>query len=439
MQDTNPLLKRENTHRLKAIPFPLFKTEHFLPAIKESLEEAKAEIEAIKNNPEPPTFENTILALDLAGEQLNYVSRIYFNLQSAESGPELKALAQQISPLLSQFSSSISTDPKIFERVQAVYKAEVESKPKPAIPEDLKDKEALKAAERYRLIERNYKNFIRGGALLSDEDKKRYTEISMELSKLSPQFSDHVLQAINKFELHVTDPKDVEGMPATALAQAAHMAKLKGKDGGWLFTLQPASFVPLLTYCRNRELREKVHRANGSKAFNDEFDNQDIIKQTLKLRKEKAALLGFDTHADYVIAERMAESKENVQEFLEKIHEVAMPAALKEVKQVQDFARELDGLDELMPWDFGYYSNKLKEKLYDYDPEELRPWFKVENVLEGLFIVAEHIYGIKVKQVDDVPTYHPDVTTWEVHDRDGSYLGLMYMDLFPRDTKRGGA
>ncbi|HHZ15279.1 MAG TPA: M3 family metallopeptidase [Candidatus Cloacimonetes bacterium] len=439
MQDTNPLLKRENTHRLKAIPFHLFKTEHFLPAIKASLEEAKAEVEAIRNNPEPPTFENTILALDMSGELLGHVSRIYFNLHSAESGPELKALAQEISPLLSQFSSSISTDPKIFERVQAVYKAEVEGKPKPAIPEDLKDKEALKAAERYRLIERNYKSFIRGGALLDDEDKKRYTEISMELSKLSPQFSNHVLQAINKFELHVTDPKDVEGMPATALAHAAHTAKLKGKEGGWLFTLQPASFVPLLTYCRNRELREKIHRANGSKAFNDEFDNQDIIKQTLKLRKEKAALLGFDTHADYVISERMAESKENVQEFLDRIHKIAMPAALKEVEQVQDFARELDGLDELMPWDFGYYSNKLKEKLYDFDPEELRPWFKVENVLEGLFIVAEHIYGIKVKQVDDVPTYHPDVTTWEVHDRDGSYLGLMYMDLFPRDTKRGGA
>lgn len=439
MQNTNPLLEQKNTHRLKAIPFPLFKTEHFLPAIKESLAAAKAKIEDIRNNAEAATFENTVLALDMASEQLNHVSRIYFNLHSAESGPELKALAQEISPLLSEFSSSISTDPVIFERIKAVYEAEVEGKDKPVFPTDFKDREALKAAERYRLIERNYKSFIRGGALLSDDDKKRYTEISMQLSKLSPQFSEHVLKAINSFELHITEAKDVEGMPKGVLASAAHMAKVKGKEGGWLFTLQPSSFVPLLTYCRNRDIREKVHRANGSKAFNDEYDNQDIIKETLKLRKQKAALLGFDTHADFVISDRMAESKENVKEFLDQIHHIAMPAALKEVQAVQDFAKELDGLDQLMPWDFAYYSNKLKEKLFEYDPEELRPWFKVEKVLEGLFIVAEKIYGIKVKQVDDVPTYHPDVSTWEVHDKDDTYLGLMYMDLFPRDTKRGGA
>ena len=197
--------------------------------------------------------------------------------------------------------------------------------------------------------------------------------------------------------------------------------------------------VPLVTYCRNRSLREKMHRAYGSRAFRDEFDNQEIILQTLKLRKERAALLGYETHADYVISDRMAESRQNVKDFLDKIYQVAMPAAKKELEEVAAFAKELDGLQELMPWDFGYYSNKLKEKLYAYDPEELRPWFKVENVLSGLFVVAERIYGIKVKQVDDVPVYHPDVTTWEVHDRDGSYLGLMYMDLFPRDTKRGGA
>ncbi len=439
MENTNPLLNKHNSHRLKAIPFPLFKTEHFLPAIQVSLDLAKAEIEAVKTNPEAPTFENTILALELAGEQLHYISGIYFNLLSAESDDEMKALAQEISPLLSQFNTSISTDPVIFERVKAVYEAEVEGKDKPVLPKDFKDREALKGAERFRLIERNYKSFIRGGALLSDDDKKRYTEISMQLSKLSPQFSDHVLKAINSFELHITDAKDVEGMPQGVLAQAAHMAKVKGKEGGWVFTLQPSSFVPLLTYCRNRQIREDVHRANGSKAFKDEYDNQDIIKETLKLRKERSALLGFETHADFVISDRMAESKENVKEFLDKIHQIAMPAALKEVEAVRQFAKETDGLEELMPWDFGYYSNKLKEKLYDYDPEELRPWFKVENVLEGLFIIAQKIYGIKVKQVDDVPTYHPEVSTWEVHDKDDRYLGLMYLDLFPRDTKRGGA
>jgi len=436
---TNPLLRENRDHRLKAIPFHEFKTEHFMPAIEAALEEAKAEIEAIKNNPAPPTFENTIQALELDGEKLKYVAGIYFNLHSAESDADFKALAQQISPLLAQFNAGISTDPAIFARVRAVYDQEVAGKAKPALPSDMSDKAALRQAERYRLIERSYEGFIRGGALLGDEDKKRFTEISMELSKLSPQFSDHVLSAMNAFELHITDPSDVEGMPEGVLASAAHTAKQKGKDAGWVFTLQPSSMVPLVTYCRNRSLREKIHRAYGSRAFKDQFDNQQIILQTLKLRKERARLLGFETHADYVISDRMAETHQNVKDFLDKIYQVAMPAAKKELEEVTAFAKELDGLSELMPWDFAYYSNKLKEKLFDYDPEELRPWFKVENVLKGLFVVAERIYGIKVKQVQDVPVYHPDVTTWEVHDADDSYLGLMYMDLFPRDTKRGGA
>lgn len=435
----NPLLRKFNDHRLKAIPFPDLKTEHFLPAIEAALEEAKAEIEAIKSDPHAATFENSILALELAGEQLKHVAGIYFNLHSAESDADFKALAQQISPMLAQFNAGISTDPAIFARVKAVYEQEVAGQPKPLLPRDLSDKDALQKAERYRLIERSYTSFIRGGALLNDVDKKRFTEISMELSKLSPQFSDHVLAAMNAFELHITDPADVEGMPEGVLASAAHTARQKGKDGGWLFTLQPSSMVPLVTYCRNRSLREKMHRAYGSRAFKDQFDNQEIILQTLKLRKERSALLGYDTHADYVISDRMAESRQNVKDFLDKIYQVALPAAKKELEEVAAFAREMDDLQELMPWDFGYYSNKLKEKLYAYDPEELRPWFKVENVLSGLFVVAERIYGIKVKQVNDVPVYHSDVTTWEVHDRDGSYLGLMYMDLFPRDTKRGGA
>ncbi len=436
---SNPLLWDKNEHRLKAIPFPEFKTEHFLPAIEAALEEAKAEIEAIKRDPAPPTFENSILALELAGERLNHVAGIYFNLHSAHSDTDFKALAQQISPLLAQYSVSISTDPDIFARVKAVYEAEVAGQPKPSLPKDFKDKDALKKAERYRLIDRSYTGFIRGGALLSDEQKKRFTEISMELSKLSPQFSDNVLAAMNAFELHITDPADVEGMPEGVLASAAHTAKQKGKSEGWVFTLQPSSMVPLVTYCRNRSLREKINRAYGSRAFRDQFDNQEIILKTLRLKKERAALLGYETHADYVISDRMAASHQNVTGFLDKIYKVAYPAAQQEVAEVAALAKELDGLDELMSWDFGYYSNKLKEKLFAYDPEELRPWFKVENVLEGLFVVAERIYGIKVKQVTDVPVYHPDVTTWEVHDADGNYLGLMYMDLFPRDTKRGGA
>lgn len=435
----NPLLKRNDSHRLKAIPFPEIKTEHYLPAIQEAIRIAKEEIEALKNNPAEPNFENTVLALELSGEQLDYVSSIYYNLLSAESDAAFKALAQQISPLLAEFGSSISTDPVIFERVKKVWEQEVEGKPRPELPKDYSDKDYLRQAERYRLIERAYKGFIRGGALLDEEGKKKLTAIAMESSQLHPKFSDNVLNATNAWELHITDPADVEGMPAGVLAGAAHLAKVKGKDGGWLFNLQPSSMVPLLTYCRNRELRRQSQAAYASRAFNDNFDNQANIKRILELREERAHLLGYATHADYVLEERMAESVATATGFLEKIYAVAYPAAKKEVQEVMDFARETDGITDFQPWDMSYYSNKLKEQRYAYDPEELRPWLKMENVLEGLFKVANHIYGIKVKQVHDVPTWHKDVSTWEVYDGSDSFLGLMYMDLFPRDTKRGGA
>ncbi|MBW6514323.1 MAG: M3 family metallopeptidase [Candidatus Syntrophosphaera sp.] len=435
----NPLLRQQNDHRLQAIPFPEIKTEHFLPAVEEALKLAREEIETLKSNPAEPDFENTILALELNGEVLDYVTTIYYNLLSAESDAEYKALAQQISPLLAEFSSSISTDPAIFERVKKVYEQEVAGQAKPALPQDLDDKEALKKAERYRLVERVYKGFIRGGAMLSPEDKAKLTQINMEASKLSPKFSDNVLGATNAWELHITDPKDLEGMPKSALAGAAHLAKVKGKDGGWLFNLQPSSMIPLLTYCKNRELRRQIQTAYASRAFKDDFDNQANIKRILELREQRAHLLGYKSHADFVLEDRMAESFQTASAFLEKIYAVAYPASLKEYQEVADFARETDGITDFQPWDMSYYSNKLKEQRYAYDPEELRPWFKVENVLEGLFSVAKHIYGIEVKQVFDVPVYHPDVTTWEVYDKAGSFLGLMYMDLFPRETKRGGA
>lgn len=439
MKHDNPLLNMKSEHRLNAIPFPLFKTEHFLPAIEEAIKDAKAEIEALKNNPEAPTFENTILELELNGELLGYTANIYFNLLGAESGPEHKALAQQISPMLAEFGSAIATDPQIFARVKAVYDAEVAGKPKPVIPADMNDKEAIKAAERYRLIERSYTGFIRGGAMLNEADKKRLTEISMEASAISPKFSDNVLNATNKWELHITDPKQVEGIPENSLNAAAFLAKKKGKEGGWLFNLQPSSLTPVVTYCKDREIRRQIQTAYSSRAFKDEFDNQELILKTIKLREERAKLLGYQNHADYVLSDRMADSYDTAKAFLEKIYEVAYPVALKEVDEVREFAKQLDGLEELMPWDMGYYSNKLKEQRYAYDPEELRPWFKVENVVEGLFVVAKKIYGISVKQVYDIPVYHPDVTTWEVWDKDDTYLGLMYMDLFPRETKRGGA
>lgn len=438
MQD-NPLLRKDNPHRLKAIPFDEIKLEHYMPAIEEGLKLAKSQIEEIKNNPEAPTFENTILAMENAGRELEYATTVYFNLLGAHSDKEFKALAQKISPMLAEYNTSIATDPLIFARVKAVYEAEVASKPKPELPKTMKDKEAIKKAERYRLIETSYKGFIRGGALLNDEDKKRFVELAMEMSQLSPKFSDNVLNATNAFELHITDEAELDGLPESAKEAAAFLAKQKGKDGGWLINLQPSSVMPVLTYAKNRSLREKISKAYSSRAFGDEYDNTELIKRTLKLRKERAKLLGYKDHAEYVLENRMAENVDNALSFLDNIYEIAYPKAIEEREAVARLAKEMDGIEELKGWDWGYYSNKLKEKLYAYDPEELRPWFKVESVIDGLFTVAKKIYGIEMKQVYDVPVYHEDVTTWEAHDADGSYLGLLYIDLFPRDTKRGGA
>lgn len=439
MNETNPLLRRENPHRLKAIPFDEIKTEHFMPAFEVALAEAKVNFDKLKTEQSAATFENTILYMEHAAELLEYVTGIYFNLLSAESDAEFKALAQKISPLYAEFRSGIMTDPVIFDRVAQIYHAEIEGKENPPIPKDWKNSEELKAAERFRLIKRTYQRFIRNGALLSDEDKHSLTAIDMELSQLRPKFSDNVLNATNAFELHLTDPQDVDGIPESSLAAAKYLASQKGKTEGWLFSLQPSSLSPVLTYCTKREVREKLQRAYTSRAFKDQFDNQENVKRIIELRYQRASLLGFATHAEYVLKDRMAESVITALDFLNRIYDIAYPAALAEVQETIAFAKELDKVEEMMPWDFGYYSNKLKESKYAYNPEMLRPWFKMENVLEGLFKVANKIYGITLKQVKDIPVYHSDVSTWEVYDRDDAYLGLLYIDLFPRETKRGGA
>lgn len=431
------MLKTDYAHRHKVVPFHLIKTEHFLPAIEESLKETKAAFKKIRSNPEQPTFENTILEMEYAGEQLDFVTTIYFNLHAAESDAEFKALAQTISPLLAEFQSSIMTDEVIFERVKAVYKAECQDKTKPKFNPG--DKAQMLFCERYRYTERVYQSFVRNGALLSAADKKKLTDIDMELSTLHPKFSDNVLDATNAFELHLTDPKDVEGIPESALGIAAYRAKQKGKEGGWLFNLQAPSLMPVLTHCKNRNIRETMQRAYISRAFNDKFDNTANIKRVLELRFQRAKLLGYETHAHYVLEDRMALSPKTATDFLEKIYAVAYPAAKAELDELKAFAWETDGLKDFMSWDYTYYSNKLKESKFKFDTEQLRPWFKLENVLDGLFLLANKIYGITLKQVTDIPVYHKDVTTWEVYGEDKKFLGLLYLDMFPRETKRGGA
>ena len=419
--DTNPFFKSYNTP-YDTIPFDKIKIEHYMPAIEEGLKVARENIKAIKDNKTAPDFDNTILTLQTSGELLDEVTTVYFNLYGAESNDEFKALAQKISPMLAEFRNQIMTDSELFKRVERIYK----------------NQEGLNA-EQKRLVEYYYKQFIRNGANLSQEDKKKLEKIDKELSTLSPKFSQNVLKSTNAFELHITDEKEIDGLPEGSKEAAAFAAKKKGKDGGWLFTLQIPSVLPIFKYAKNRKLREKINRAYGARAFKDEFDNREILLRIAQLRQERAELLGYKTHAQYVLEERMAETPETVEGFLERVYSVAFPAAKKEVEEIKKLAKETDNIVDFQTWDSAYYSEKLKKIKYNYDEEELRPYFKVENVIDGLFQVAEKLYGITFKELNGIPVYHHEVKVFEVDDKDGSHLGLLYMDLFPRETKRNGA
>ena len=419
--DTNPFFKSYNTP-FDTIPFDKIKIEHYMPAIEEGLKVARENIKTIKDKPASPDFDNTILALQTSGELLDEVTTVYFNLYSAESNDEFKALAQKISPMLAEFQSQVLTDSELFKKVEKVYKEQ----------KDLN-------TEQKRLVEHYYKQFVRNGANLSPEKKKKLEEIDKELSTLSPQFSQNLLKSINAFELHITDEKDLEGLPEGAKEAAAFAAKKKGKEEGWLFNLQIPSVLPIYKYAKNRKLREKMNRAYGARAYKDDFDNREILKKIAQLRHERAELLGYKTHAQYVLEERMAETPETVQEFLERVYSVAFPAAKKEIEEIQKLAKDTDALEDFQTWDSAYYSEKLKKIKYNYDEEELRPYFKVENVIDGLFKVAAKLYNITFKELKDIPVYHNEVKVFELDDKDGSHLGLLYMDLFPRETKRNGA
>jgi peptidyl-dipeptidase Dcp len=417
----NPLLQKF-TNKDEAVPFDLIKTEHFMPAIHFAIDEAKTNFAQIKQNKET-TFENTILALEQVSEKVDTISTIYFNLFSSEASEAHQALAQEISPILSSFSSDISLDTEIFQKIKFVYDNRI----------------LLKlAGEELRLTEKMYKDFSRNGALLNETDKQKLRKIDQDLSVLSPKFSENVLKATNAFELWIDKKEDLAGLPEGAIEAAAMSAEQKGQKGKWLITLNAPSLIPFLTYASNRDLREKVWRASSSKCFGGPFDNQETILKIVKLKYDRAQLLGYKNYADYVLQERMAEKPETVFNFLNKILTPSKQAAEKDLQEVRDFKKQLDGLDEIKPWDFAYYSEKLKEQKYSFNAEELRPYFKLENVIEGVFEHAKRLYGLSFKATTAYPTYHPDVKTFEVTDKEG-YIGLFYMDFFPRETKKGGA
>lgn len=413
-------------------PFSKLKTEDFLPAFKKGIAKAKAEIDTIVNNNATPTFENTIEALDYSGEELDRISSIFFNLNSAETNDEIQKIAQDVSPLLSEFSNDITLNEDLFKRVKVVY--------------DSKSNLDL-TTEQTTLLDKKYKGFSRNGANLSDTKKEKLRAIDKESSRLKLKFGEHILAETNKFEMHLTNESDLSGLPDGAKEAAKQLAESKGKDG-WLITLDYPSYIPFMTYADNRELREKLSKAFGSKGYNnDELDNQNIVLRIAQLRFERAQLLGYKTHAHFVLEERMAETPEKVNTFLNELLEKAKPAAEDEFKKLEDFAKELDGsstafstgIDQLQKWDSGYYSKKLKQKLFSLDDEKLKPYFKLENVINGAFTVANKLFGLQFEEIDTIDKYHEDVLTYKVTDEEGELVSIFYTDFFPRAGKRNGA
>lgn len=415
----NPLLQSYNT-----APFSKIENKHFLPAISQLIDETKAEIDAITSNTQAPTFENTVEALENTGEKLDRATSIFFNLNSAETNDEIQKLAQEISPMLTEFSNDMLLNESLFERIKSVFN----------------QKESLDLSEEQQmLLDKKYKAFSRNGANLSEEKKKELRIIDAELAKLKLTFGENVLAETNKFELHLTDEKDLSGLPEGVIEAASQTAQEKGKEG-WVFTLDHPSYVPFLTYSNNRELRKKMAIAFGAKGFhNDELDNQQNVLQIVTLRHKRANLLGYKSHAHFVLEERMAETPEKVKSFLNELFEKAKPAAKKEFEELTAFAKELDGIDHLEKWDGAYYSEKLKQKRFNLDDEMLKPYFELKNVINGVFTVAEKLYDLHFEEVHNIDKYHPDVKTYEVKDNKGELVAIFYADFHPRAGKRNGA
>jgi peptidyl-dipeptidase Dcp len=416
---TTPFQTKHNT-----APFSQIKLEDYAPAFIENIASARAEIDAIANNHEAPTFENTIVALDFSGEQLDRLSSIFFNLNSAETCDEMQKIAQEVSPLLTEFSNDVALNENLFKRVKAVF--------------DQKDSLTL-SPEQTTLLDKKFKGFSRNGALLNEADKLVLREIDTELAKLKLTFGENVLAETNNYQLHITNEADLKGLPEGAKEMARSLAKSKELEG-WIFTLDFPSYLPFVTYVENRELRKELAIAAGKKAFQDnEFDNKENVKRIVSLRHKRAKLLGYDSHSHFVLEERMAQNPEKVKTFLNDLLQKAKPAAQKEFAQLTAFAKELDGIENIEKWDSAFYSEKLKQKLFSLDDEILKPYFQLEKVLQGAFTIAEKLFGITFKEVFDIDKYHEEVQTFEVLDEKNNLVAVFYTDFFPRKGKRNGA
>jgi peptidyl-dipeptidase Dcp len=411
----NPLLQDFNT-----APFSKISNENYKPAIQKGIAIAKLEIDAITDNSNEPTFENTTVALDFSGEKLNRITSIFFNLNSAETNDEIQKIAQEVSPLLSEFGNDITLNTALFARVKAVFNV----------------KETLDLSpEQTMLLDKQYKSFARNGANLNKEDKSKLREIDAKLSTLSLKFGENVLAETNAFELHITNENDLAGLPESE----KEAAKSNDKEG-WVFTLDYPSYIPFLTYIDNRELRKKMAIAAGKKGFQDNsFNNEGVVLEIVNLRHQRANLLSYKTHAHFVLEERMAETPENVIAFSNNLLEKAKPAAIKEFNNLEAYAKKLDGIDQLQKWDGAYYSEKLKKELFDLDQEILKPYFKLENVIGGVFEIANRLFDLQFEEVSNIDKYHEDVKTYNVTDTKGNFIAVFYADFHPRKGKRNGA
>lgn len=415
----NPLLQKFNT-----VPFSKIKEKHYKPAIKKAIEIAEKEIDEIVKSKGTPTFKNTLEALDKSGETLSRITAIFFNLNSAETNDKIQKIAQEVSPWLSEFKNNMILNKELFARIKWVYQ----------------QKDNLKlSAEQGTLLNKTYKNFVRNGANLSSEKKSDLRKIDSELSKLSLQFGENVLAETNAFKMIITDENDLEGLPESAKETAKESAKQKGKTG-WLFTLDHPSYIPFVTYAKNRELRKKITIAFGRKGFqNNKFNNEQIVLKIVKLRYKRAKLLGYKSHADFVLEERMAKTPKKVFNFLNDLLIKAKPTAQKEFKKLEDYAKKLDKIDRLEKWDTAYYSEKLKKDLFSLNEELLKPYFKLENVIKGVFKISGLLYNLQFTEIKTIDKYHQDVKTYSVTDNSGKFVSYLYADFHPRAGKRGGA
>jgi len=421
---SNPLLQLFQTP-YQVPPFGEIKHAHFIPAIDAGIEEARKEIQDIAESAEPATFENTVEALEWSGEKLSRVAPIIFNLNAAETNEELQKITQEASQKLTAFNNDIKQNEKLFGRIKAVY--------------NQRDQLQLTGEQRM-LLEKTFKSFVRSGAELKEQARERFREISMSLSKLGLEFGENLLAETNQYELVIDREQDLSGLPKDVVNRASHLAKEKGYTGKWVFTLQAPSFMPFMEHADNRQLREKMYKAHMSKCFKgDDRDNQKIIQEIVSLRAEMAALLGYSSFAEFVLEERMAESPENVVQFLDELLEKARPLAEKEVEEIKDYMRQ-QGVDhDLQRWDWAYYSEKLRKEKYNLDDEQLKPYFKLENVIEGVFKTARKLYKISFQENKEIPRYHKDVTVYEVLDEKNEVIAIFFADFFPRAGKRGGA